>query len=136
MDYTKNNRIRPDKDFNKIAEVEFKNFFRQDGESIFTEMIKERNFNHAECIVIGDYLNRAVVNKFLGHYDRVSKTSYYNVALELFEKIINVKEINFAMKYAAKRHKLNPNEVEALIIWFASKASFYVTFATLKKRNI
>jgi len=133
MDYTKSNRIRNEKDFNKIANDEVGGLFRKDSESIFTEMIKEKDLNHAECIIIREYLRDVIVNRLNGFYRTVNKTSYYNVAIELFDKLSRHGDFTSSILHeVTKRNKFNANELECFILYVASLVCLGVTIATLK----
>jgi len=132
MDYTKKNKIRPEKDFNKMAASEYKLLYRQDSEDIFTEMINEKQLNHAECILVRSYFEHALRNITLGQYASVNKTSYYHLAFELVEKIVIKENFNHVSFDIAKRNKLNINEMEALSAFMISCVGLGLTMATLK----
>ena len=129
MDFTKKNKIR-DKGFDKISNIEYKLLYRQDTEQIFTEMIKEKNLNHYECIVIRTFLEGIIGNP--NAYHEETKTSYYHVARELYDKI-RLSEDDYLIRVdIAKRHKLNINEINTLDIYMASIVCLGLTTATLK----
>jgi uncharacterized protein YaiL (DUF2058 family) len=66
MDYTKKNKIRPDKDFNSMAAKEYKLLYRQDVKSIFEQMITEKQLNQSECKIVQNYFEHALQNMILG----------------------------------------------------------------------
>lgn len=134
MDYTKSNRIRDNKDFNKIAKDEFKTLFRQDIQKIFKAFIKDKELNHPECIIVKKFVTDAIQNEWVGQYRSVNKTSYYNLALELYDKLL----LNDATRLSVwstlcRKNKLNINEQECLVVYLISLVNLELSMAILKE---
>ena len=135
MDFTASNKIRTEKDFNKIALEEYKLLYRQDGEAIFKEMIEEKGFNHAESIVVRDFCAGIVIHGAKERFS-VHRTSYYHIARELHDKLKIEKTFDVNLKDIIKRNKLNLNEVDALFVFIASILNLAHVMASIKAQMV
>lgn len=135
MDFTSRNKIRPNLDYNVIANKEYGKLYRKDSENIFSEMIIDKNLNHTECIVIRTYFEQILC----GLQRSEPKSSYYHVAMELYGKVklYGNTQYNYDVyREIVKKYKFNLNELETFKIYVASLVGLGLTMATLKKYNI
>jgi len=128
MDFTKRNKVR-DKDFSEISQSVIRTLFRTDIEDIFNDMIIEKNLNTPECNLIRKHFENIVM---FDEQHGMTKTSYYHVALELYNKVITKNNNISTWNKIVKENKLNSNELEMLKIVLATNLSWGLLKASLK----
>ena len=127
MDFTKRNKIR-DKDYPKISKDISRFLFRTDIESIYKEMIIDKELNKQECNLIRRFFEDIVIN---GERTGIKKTSYYHIALELYNKVKLENNNIHTWDKITKENKLNINEVIMLKVVLATHLSWDLLKASI-----